>query len=382
MDVVSPQTVTDWLSEDAENGFHTADGEVKIITADNGLAYILDTNAVHQINGTETGGGLGQVSSNVLLFPGYFNLIDGVDYRGNIFIAVNQFVNQPSNNYVSECGVYAWDRLTSTSRMQDYISIKGAREIRNIFIAPNGRLRAFTIAANGITELRELYDSEFRVVKEIGFDAYPQYKNSISIAGNLTYWLGVDGKFYCYGSFEPEEDEALVILNEIDTTATGAILFGGGDTVTGVGHDNFYLSYTDDSTPVVDKLEKYYVNPSSATVESTAIEALKSEVLTPVKYFPVMSSINSIKIVGAPSASTSTDVIAKLNFYANNSSTAFLSKNVTATDWMTGYLHLDLNKHYAHSFQIGIEFQNLAIGTNDFRPAFAEVDTTPTGGKG
>lgn len=235
-----------WLSEVTVNNFRNDKAETKLISADNGLMYILNDHAVHAVSGAITDDAYGNITSNALVFPSYFTLKDAIDWRGNLLIVVNhrELGITPSdlNNFQGSCGVYVWDRLTTQIRMRDYVPINGVREIRNIYISPGGAPRIICISSNGITQIREYSGGEFNVIKEIGFNSFPTFKSSLSVAGDNTYWLGADGVLYAYGKSDPQEREGLFMLNRYQGDIFGAILYGGGRNVQNAGNDNFYIS--------------------------------------------------------------------------------------------------------------------------------------------
>lgn len=70
--------------------------------------------------------------------------------------------------------------------------------------------------------------------------------------------------------------------------------------------------------------------------------------------------------------------VAAISFYANQSATAFKTVTVTSADIAKGYLHYELNKPYVNAFQMKISWNtSYAVGTNDFNPSIALIETKP-----
>lgn len=127
---------------------------------------------------------------------------------------------------------------------------------------------------------------------------------------------------------------------------------------------------------------KYYVNGKNS-INTVNQESNNEEIFTPIKYFTTMSTIKSIKIIGIPSETSSGNTVVTLRFYANQNDEPFMTKNITDIDIEKGYIDIDINKHYAHSFQMGILYpENHILGDSDFRPSIAELVVVPTRGKG
>lgn len=246
--LIQPTQEDKWLSLLTDNNFFTQGSETKTVNADNGFMYILDKNLVHQLDGSNIGSTYGNVTQEVLRFPAFFDIVDGLDSNSNIFLAINQRPKDDSSNgadsFTGECGVYIWDRLSTQVRMRDYIQIIGAKEIKKIYMAPSGDVRLITVSANGITEIRSYSRNTFEVMQEVGYDSFPAFADSLSKVGNMVYWLGSDGRFYGHGMIEGGDREGLFVLNNLeDSQQTGAILYGGGRNVTNAARDAFYLSY-------------------------------------------------------------------------------------------------------------------------------------------
>jgi len=249
--------------------------------ADNGFAYLFADNVVHKIDGTEIGGSTGAVTKNTIVFPEYFLLTDAVDYRSHIFIAVHQYpvsvAETGLNNYTGRCGVYVWNRISNQQSNSDYIELPGVREIKKIYVSPDGNLKLITISDTGRVEIRK-YGSggaggaAFSVVRELGIGAYPQFPDGLSTVGDKVVWLANDGKLYC------EKGDVITILHQVKTPGTtsatvvnnittGALLYGSGDEAASSGFrsnkQGITFSYLDGATPITEKIYPFDLTTGS-----------------------------------------------------------------------------------------------------------------------
>lgn len=371
-----------WLTSTATGAFGLTKGnDYKMRVADNGFLYVLDGNALHKIDGvTQT------ATQNVLKFNPRVQLTDAIDYRGKFYIAVTGntstlIAKESFKMHTNECGVYIWDRFSTVVRMNDYIIIPGIREIRRIYISPLGDLRAITVAANGMVQIRSFTGSAFKVIQEVDLYSYPTQPDSLVVGSNITYWLGADGFLYAHGSFDPSEPEGLYRIAQYVSTASiiTGVLAHGGFTLSGgsdrTDREGFYWAWDNTSTELV---EKFYLH-GDGTITSVSQIPHVGDVFTLVNFLPEMSTIRDVNIRCLQTTSTTDTVIATVKFYFNQSSTASITKTITDTEASRGYVTFDLNKPYVNAIQIEIEWQvAAAIGVNDFYPSVAIVDYEPT----
>lgn len=369
-----------WLTGTVTGAFTNATTTNPFIRrSDNGFAYLFQDYMVHKINGTSSGGSNGTVTANALVFPPYFQLVDAVDYKGRMNIAVmqrttNLYSATEEANFQTECGVYIWDRLTTVASTKDYIPVTGVKEIRRIYIAPGGQLRIICLMNNRFVQIREYNGTTFKPIQELPLNSYPFYVDSLDIVGENTMWCGQDGNLYIHGG---ENGNSVFMLLNIGSTSL--LLSGGGNTygdgVSGNRGDpeSFYFGYNGG-------MVKYFPHAES-TINSIVQSTAQGDVFTPVKFLPHLSNVKLIRIHGAPCVSTGSTTIATIKVYVNQSSSASYTFTVTRTLWNKGYIEIPINKPYVNAIQLEIEFNtSQTLGSNDFTPSYAEViiDTTKT----
>lgn len=379
-----------WLTATATGAFITtlSSSYAFMRTADNGFAYIFGDNKVHKLDGTTLGGTNGTLSEQILLFPSYFRLTDALDHRGNVYMVMHQSTvdttSATQTNFTVPCGVYIWDRRTTQVNMNDYIPVEGVRAIKKIFVAPNGAVRIICVASDGTTQVRQLDGSSFKMVKELGIGAAPQYVDSLAVAGQKTIWIAPDGSVYCIG--ELGESESLARVGQIrapqaETTSGyaenitgGAILYGGGSQSGTAGYRNdrqgITLSYSTGS-PLVKRFYPF----DTVAVASTDQTAHVGDIYTGLKPLPFMATVQDITIFMATGTATGSTTQATVKIYFNGSSTAWASKTITRNDIAKGYFNIQVNKPYISSVQLEIEYATgVAMSdTYDFHPFYAEV---------
>lgn len=348
--------------------------------ADNGFGYLFMDNQVHKIDGTTlTGGANGTITPNALLFPNHFQLTDACDYRGKMFITLRKdqadqlgnAINTKSQN--AEVGVYIWDRSTTTAGGADFIPINGVKEIRKIWVGPQGDLRVMTTNSDRITQIRTYTGSTFKVIKTVGYLASPLYHDGLTVHDLMTTWYGQNGKIYSHGQLTEDDSEALYVIGEPSViNASGAILFGG-DLYTDAG---IYLSSTLTSGPTP-RIYKWGWNDIDGNT------AHRGDVFTPVKYLPQMSTVQNIEVYCRP-VGTGTSTIANVKIYFNQSAIAWATKAITLDDTGRGYIDIDVNKPFVNSIQLETEFSTAIVltGDTDFAPSYAVVNYTQTNTKG
>lgn len=380
----------DWLTSTATGAFYStlSSSYAFMRTADNGFAYIFGDNKVHKLDGTTLGGTNGTLSEQILLFPTYFRLTDALDHRGNMYMVMHQSTvdttSATQTNFTVPCGVYIWDRRTTQVNMNDYIPVEGVRAIKKIFVAPSGAVRIICVASDGTTQVRQLDGSSFKMVRELGIGAAPQYVDSLAVAGQKTIWIAPDGSVYCIG--ELGDSESLARVGQIrapqaETTSGyaenitgGAILYGGGSQSGTAGYRNdrqgLTLSYSTGS-PLVKRFYPF----DTVAVASTDQTAHAGDIYTGLKLLPFMSTVQDITIMMATGTATGSTTQATVKIYFNGSATAWASKTITRNDIAKGYFNIQVNKPYITSVQLEIEYATgVAFSdTYDFHPFYAEV---------
>lgn len=373
-----------WLSATAASGFNTgATNDVFMMPADNGFMYVADGNALHKIDGTANGGANGTATGNVLLFPSDFKLVDGFDWRGNLWLAMQSVapVGAAGTSSHNEriTGVYVWDRQSTQVRMRDFVPIPGIKEIRKIYVAPNGDVRAIVISSDRFTQIRRFNGTTFEIVEELGISAYPVYRDSVTLMGGLVVWLGADGTWYGHGSIMPGEKEALYQLGSVagtvgTITSTGAILLLDANFSTTTTRSGVMWGAKGAATHV-----KMWFPHGQGSPESTTMNGHAGDVYSLVKYLPKLSTVDDLVIVGRPTTSANGTTEATVSVYYNQSTTAAKVFTVTDTLMNKGYIHIPLGKPYVNSVQLKISFATgTTLGVNDFTPAYAVVNYTPT----
>lgn len=370
-----------WLTNDVTGAFtNTTTTAPFMRTADNGFAYFFQDNNVHRLDGTTVGGANGTITPNALQFPPYFLCLDAVDYRGRLFIGIIQRttlnVQTGLEDFSSSVGVYVWDRQSTQVQMVDYIPIMGAREIRAMYVSPKGDLRVITVSSNQEVHIRSYNGTTFDVIQEVGFNVYPNFRDSLQVSHLYTGWLGNrDHCLYLHGQIGAGDKEGLYRVGRVNPDGTqalthGAMLFGDGSNE----RNGVYLSYTNESSSPTFK--KFFIN-GTGTVESTAQTAGQGDVYSLVNFLPVFSRVEQIKILCMPTATASTSTAATIKVYYNLSSTAHTTYTATFKESATGEITISCAKFGVFAVQIEIEWPANTLGTDDFAPLFGAVEYEP-----
>jgi len=386
------------LSTTLSTPFNLGTNGHKMIVADDGFMYVLDGNALHRVDGTVLGGAVGTVSANVLTIPPYMRMVDGIDYRGLLFIAIHQTTLDPTtaaangSSFSTPAGVYLWDKLSSINNTKDFISLPGVKSIQSIYVSPTGSVRIICIASNGIAQIREYDGNTFKIIKQLGLGGAPQYPDGLAVGGLRTYWLATNGAFFAHGVREPGEEEILAKIGYVKAPSTspgtnitaGAILYGASNTFEGVGgyrqdRQGFTISYNDGSGLVI---KKFYPH-DKGTINSNAQLTLQGDIYTGKYLLPSDSDVRHIDIYCHTGTSTGSTVQATVKIYFNGSATAWASKTISRDDISRGHKHIPINKQFVNSIQLEIEYPtNSGTGDSfDFTPSTAIVtyDDTTTG---
>ena len=385
-----------WLTATVSGFFTNAlTNDAFMRVADNGYAYLFQDNNVHKIDGTSDGGTNGTVSANILRFPIYYQIVDAVDYRGNMYIGIHQSTEAVFSAGVSErtnsisCGVYIWNRDVALTSIRDIIPLIGVKQIRKLYVSPSGELRLHVINSENISEIRKYNGSNFVPIEEIGYNAHAQYHDTITNIGGLTVWIGNNGNIYAHGKISPFDNEALYKIGDLPETnsssGNGAILFGGTNTNSSTtGFKSYktglYVTYTtySDGSPKIKAWDIYGTGASGVNPSQE-----QGDVYTLVTMLPMMSTVHYIDLYCFPNSGSGSTTAGTVKIYFNQSSTAWASKTITRDMAAKGYITIDVDKQYVNSIQIEIEFSTSSlVGSLDFAPSMAIVDYSITSTRG
>lgn len=365
-----------WLAQTVSGAFNMGANYHVMIPADNSFLYVLDGNAVHKIDGTlQSGGTNGTVTPNNLIFPTNFNLVDGVDYRGNLFIGIHQFssnirgVSSLTESFTSRCGVYLWDKQNTVTGSKDYIPLEGVKEIRKIYVAPTGVVRLIAISAENITQIMEYTGSTFKVICEVGYNSYPEYIDSFAKVTSYVVWIGNDGYIYAHGSVSPFDAEGIFKLGQKTTFKNaGAILYGGSNSYSSGGSNEkafrsgLIIAYNNNTNNVCVQWDIHGTGKSG----SGGGNMHAGNVYTPVYYmtevlgythYPSqLANLNYIQIYCSPTGISDSIPVFTINLFLNQSTTAFASYVVTSAQASRGYYRMEVNEQYVNAVQLQIVF--------------------------
>jgi hypothetical protein len=351
--------------------------------ADNGYCYWFTANQIHKLNGGPSGGTLGTITPEILVFPEYLKCVDAIDTNGKLYIALE---NTPivgattTRNYLADvCGVYIWDRQATVLGTRDFIQLPGVREIRKIFETRDGQIRVITINNDRQTEIWGLVNSVFVNMAQLGVGAYPPFRDSMTIINNMNTWLGYDGKMYAWGKLTPQSRESLYIYGDATTqtvnTFTSGVLLSGNEPASGQ-QQAMFLSWVDNTTP---KMSKWYPH-GTGTIDTLIQNPHQGDIYTTVQQIPSFSTLDRIRIIMLPYAGSGTSAVANIKIYLNQSTTPWATKPVTANDIAKGYIEIPIRKPFVNSYQLEIEYvTSTTLGTSEFNPIYAEVIYTPEG---
>ena len=377
-----------WFSATATGGAKMGNNNIRMVVADNGFMYVLEGSTVHKVDGTETGGANGTVTMNVLTFPAIFQILDGVDLAGLLWIAI---YNSESDLYVnplsavlpsSKIGVYIWDRQSTVVSMENFIPIKGVSQIRAIF-AFRGLPACFTVSNSGYTQLRIYNGRNFEIVRELELGAVPNYPDSVSVNDIGITWLGYNGKFYFYGKITVGATDALYNIGDVSSYVTangsaGSILHSqntSGTIPDGLNPhpEGYYFGAYDGTTRVVKKWYPYafYADGGYMVSDSGNFHSMNKEL-------PKLSEVKSITIYSLPSGSGSFEALAYLKIYFNQSDTEWKTITLDSTDRDRGYKYIPVGEKNINSVRIGWSYKDdITINSQiSFRYAVIEYKVT------
>ena len=365
-----------WLSATCASGFNTGTtNNTKMIVADNGYMYVLDGSTLHKIDGTTAGGANGTVTANVITFPANFQLIDGLDLRGNLWIALMRSTrdlysaNTDTSLFEELAGVYVWNRISTATDMTDFITIEGVREIRNIF-AFRGIPSCFTVSSARYTQLRIFNGNEFRVVQELGPEAYPRFPDSVHDTGDMMFWLGNDGIIYAYGKIIPYGEDALYKIGDMTGHITAGTTFSSGGAIMGAGttQEMFYLCIKDSTNALIKQWYPHYATSSKYP--------LAGGFYSMVKTLPKLSTVSSITLYYPPVTTGATEVL-DVDIYFNQSTTSWGTTTLTRADGARTYRYIPIGESGVNFVQLGLRWKTGNALSYAITPMYAEIEYEP-----
>lgn len=373
---------------------------IRLISSNNSYLYVLGSNSISKFDGTDTGGASGLFYQDVLQFLGSFDssrtqitsIGDGIEYRDNLWIGLN--VINPSdktsnytelNTYSSVCGVYVWNKQTTTISANNFFYITGARQIIAMveaFMIPF----VFTIGDDGYTELRAWNGSNFEIVHKLGKSAFPRFHDSISVSGNIMTWFGNDGILYAYGKIDSTGYSLHKIGDFTSNVATGktfgsagAILLMNGTESNTSGYNSappaYYVSYTDsDGTAYT---SKFY--PFSFEVATVSQYPNAGNYFSLVKFLPKLSQVDRFTLFFPKSGSGGSTTVLTMNLYYNQSATASKTVLLTQDDLARGYKNIEINKSNINALQVGFVWSTAIALKDTITPSHGILEYTTTG---
>jgi hypothetical protein len=388
------------------NTFGLSVSPSKMIPADNSFMYILDNNAVHKLDGTLAGGTNGTITANALTFPAWMVLTDGLDLHGKLYMGVQDTPSGTSfGNYAGFCGVYIWDRQTTTFGFQDFVIIPQAHFIRKLYVSPAGKIRAIISTTSNETAIVEYNGVSFETIARLGVNSFPPYYDSAQVVDSGIWWQTFDGQIFFYGTPAPEmngnavdamgnivsDAEALYCVGNFTPAGTiGGTLFYGSnlsDYSAGVptgmraSPEGFFLSYRDVAGSAF-FMKKWYPHAEASASLITPMATDIGNVFYPVRILPIFSSIDFVKIACAPLADDTignTTVVATVKVFYNMSTTPAATVAVTRNACLSGAVDIPCAKNGVFAIQMKIEFNTAqSVGPFDFHPYMAVVNYTPS----
>ena len=373
---ISTNTYTNaWLSSVASGGFYLGNNNHRMVVADNGLMYVLDGASIHKIDGTTAGGANGTATANVLLFPATFQLIDVVDTRGNLWIALMQDTRDintiPTFSFEKVCGVYVWDRQSTRVSMRDFIPIEGVTEIRYMFLL-DGIPGCFTRSTDGYTQLRLFNGSQFEVVETLGQNDFPRYHGSVGRIPGGIVWMARRAFLFFYGKIKPSDNKRVLIrmADYIDDTS-GTIEQGGALTVIDdAGTYLVFFGYNDNGGT-------YRIRRQ--TINSRTIRPSGNIFYTLNKPLPKLSTTRGITLYHLPitNTGTGTDTALTVRVYINQLATAEATFTITQDSGAKTFQWLPFARRNVNWMQLGISWNTANAINLGLHPSHAILEYFP-----
>ncbi len=377
-----------------------------VLIPDEDYLWVLDGPSIHRIDGnSQTGGANGTFYPNMLYFPTNFTLVDGVDFRGNLYVGIQRYTsNIRGSSDLSEagnvfCGMVIWNKTPLVSgQTTDFIEAPGIKEIRKVYVSPVGTVRIIGLTYENVTVVLEYDGSRFKTLCEVGYAAYPEYRDGFVVTPNFVLWYGNDSNIYAHGSASPGDVEGIFKLGSQGYTGTtsgaGAILYGGGNTGTPVsGYKTFrnglVLCEAFNVAARAWQWDMYGTGVGGANnkLNSGNIYTpvyLLTEVLGFTHYPSPLSTVNYINLFFAPITGTTTGAnCVTVNLYLNQSTTP-ISYPITDTQATRGYYRMEVNQQNVNCIQLEIVYDNTQYVTSNADIAFSTAVVTyePTNMKG
>jgi hypothetical protein len=352
-----------WLSGTVSGKFNAGSNELRMFVADNGFLYLIDGSSLHKIDGTTNGGTNGTVTPNVLVFPAYMQLSDGMDARGKSWMTVNRIDHTPigidlQHAYSRFAGVYVWDRLSVQSQMQDFVPIDGIK-FAGYIINFRGTPYVFTISSDNFTQLRMYDGSVFKVVAEAQASDFPAYKGSIQVTDQTIAWQGNSGNFFMYGRVNPfQYVDGLYKLGRSTNFAHGSTTSNGAVLMTD------YLASATNPPQTTFRISSgtyiytWWSHADLSTDGNTTIYPDTTAISTLVKRLPKLSFVNSMTLYFPSIGSVGSSTICTVKVYLNNSTTAAATKVLTQTDGTRGFVFIPINKANANNIRLDFTYNN------------------------
>jgi hypothetical protein len=375
--------------------------------SDNGLLYVFDDYTIHSIDGTGTGGANGTAVMDILTFPAsLFRIADAVDTRGKMYIALNEEtassdLDQDDKaldvSFNGNCGVYVWNRQSTTVSMQDYITVESCIRINRIWVGPDGNIYMMTIGTSGNNQIRVYDGGKFRVIRDLPFETKISVKDGLVVAEGMTFWAADDGYIYMAGTIESGYSvfKLAQFTTSAQASAGGAVLVyqSGAEFTSSSGYRNMrpslVVGYRPSGANALAK--RYYIYGIGTMTDANGSDGSgyispnphlfvpnQGDVYTGVKLLPTLSKVKTCIIRCMPTTTGST-TIATIKYYFNNSSTVGMTKTITLDQASKGYISHDINKANINSIQMEIEWDTAnTMGANDFAPYLATIEYEPT----
>ena len=365
-----------WLSGTVSGKFTPGANQLRMFVSDNGYMYVIDGSTLHKIDGTTNGGANGTVTPNVLTFPAYYLLVDGMDARGKAWLTVNR-LNAPmtsvslQNAFVTYCGVYVWDRLSIQSQMQDFIPIDGVQYVSWIFMF-RGNPCIFTISDDNYCQLRQYTGSEFKVIAQCQANDYPLTKGAIQVTDQTISWQGSSGNFFVYGKVDPFQ--YVDGLYKIGRSANYAHGGTGGAIIL-----NDYLGGATSPPQETYRISSgqyiytWWAHAQVSTDGNTTIYPDTSVISTLVKRLTKLGWFNNLTLFYPPVGSTGSSTVCTVNVYLNNGTSAAATKVMTQTDVARGFCYIPINKMNANNIRLTLTYNNAIAVANCPRFSHAEL---------